>query len=380
MKKTFFTLIIFFLSISLFSQSEEVESEKGHSHNIKNNKSFIKGGFGQFYYNKNEDQKGNLSISDFVLRAGYKFSDKWYFFGKVAVEDLDEFSVENLFLNYAFNHELNFRAGLMALPVGHHNQEHTPNLFLGVELPIMYQNLIPFEWNDVAVGIHGEIHELELDYQLYLSSGLKSYDTSGGLISSMNGFRDGRQEEFSCILPAIVGRVDYNGIDNLRLGTSLFVNQTNSDNVKKISELKDDKTSLLVSIITADAEYHNLGFSLKGEVVYSHLSGTNEYNKLTIDKLNSSMIGGYAELGYNVLTLLNSKQKLIPFVRYGISNTQLKRSKNVLKNDAFEQKELNIGLNYAPTENILLKTDYTLIKDGNNTKNNSYRVALCFLW
>lgn len=373
-KYNFILLFSLLLTLPLLAQEE-----LPHTHGVSDNKHFIKGGFGEFLYHRHMHDGSvsqHVSPHHFVLRMGYLFQEKWYFFGKIAVEHRDEFVLENLFLNYHTSDHLNLKGGLFALPIGLHNQSHTPDAYFGVQLPSMYRAIIPFEWNDMALGVDGEWHDAGLHYQLYLMTGFKSYTPQGGTIDAANGLRHARQTHHSSFgLPGLVGRVAYDGVAHLSLGMSALLHQTETS-----QQEQNDSTSLGITMLTADAKWYYQGVTLKGEVVYTHLSGASAYNAIAGKDVGQKMLGGYAEVGYNLLQRIKTKQQLVPFVRYGYTDTHWKVETPTIRNKKYGRQELTVGINYSPIKNVLLKADHTLSTDRAGEREQMTRAALCFLW
>ena len=88
------------------------------------------GGYAQIDYNQkfssDTRSNGNLDVHRMVLMFGYRFNPKTQFIAEVEYEHVEEVYVEQAFLNYQINDWLNFRGGLMLIPMGIINEYHEP--------------------------------------------------------------------------------------------------------------------------------------------------------------------------------------------------------------------------------------------------------------
>lgn len=94
------------------------------------------GAYGQIDYNQpfNDTTRsnGNLDVHRMVLFMGYQFNDKVQFATEIEFEHVSEVFVEQAFLNYKINDKINFRGGLMLIPMGIINEYHEPTTYNGV--------------------------------------------------------------------------------------------------------------------------------------------------------------------------------------------------------------------------------------------------------
>ena len=98
---------------------------------------------------------------------------------------------EQAFLQYKINNFINFRGGLILIPMGIINEYHEPVAFYGVERPFVDNNITPTTWREVGFGVNGNILNASLKYQAYLVNGFSSYDGEG-LLRGSDGLRRGR--------------------------------------------------------------------------------------------------------------------------------------------------------------------------------------------
>ena len=121
-------------------------------------------GYMDFHLNRPTD--GSPAILDFhrfVLLFTHSFSDRLRFVGELelehaVVEGLEEggeLELEQAYLDFLAHPALNFRAGMLLVPVGIINERHEPPVFHGVERPFVDTVIVPTTWFEAGAGIHG---------------------------------------------------------------------------------------------------------------------------------------------------------------------------------------------------------------------------------
>src|SRR5436309_8437369 len=104
-----------------------------------------------------------LDFHRFVLLFTHRFSDRIRFVGELGVEHAfvegleksGELELEQAYLDFLLKPSLNFRAGMVLVPVGIINERHEPPVYHGVERPFVDTFIVPTTWFDAGAGIHG---------------------------------------------------------------------------------------------------------------------------------------------------------------------------------------------------------------------------------
>ena len=317
------------------------------------------GGYGQIDYNEPDGSKaGNLDIHRLVLLFGYKFNDKVSFLTEIEYEHVKEVYVEQAYLKYKANENVNVLAGLMLVPMGIINEFHEPTTYYGVERPNVDKYIVPTTWRELGIGISGNINTASLKYQAYLFNGFKSYADGSGILRGSDGLRKGRQKGAESVInaPNFSAKLDYYGIMGLRLGLSGYFGKTQTD------DSTIDDTTVGVAMLGFDARYKYNNLELRGQYITTNLSDTDEYNTLTGKDLGSKMNGLYAEIAYNFD--LQGVEKLTPFLRYEKHNTHAETIGSLTANKAYDRDELIFGLNYKVAEGAAFKVDYQLMNNA----------------
>lgn len=340
------------------------------------------GGYGEVHYNQPLDgdvrQNGKLDVHRVVLLFGYQFNDRTQFVTEVEFEHVEEVYIEQAWLQYKLNDFINFRSGLVLIPMGLVNEYHEPTTFNGVERPLVDKYITPSTWREIGLGFTGDILPASLRYQAYLVNGFNGYDDEANF-NGKNGFRGGRQKGIESYISAanFTGKVEYYGIRGLNVGLSGYFGKSQSmlyDGVAKDDDAAmstADSSAIGISMIGLDARYQYQGLELRGQFYYAGLSNTEQYNEFTADAdgtpndLGSAMMGYYAEAGYNVLRLFsNTDKKLVPFVRYSNYNTHAAMEEPYTKNDAYNRNVITTGLTFHIAKGAVLKTDMQFFSDG----------------
>lgn len=369
--------VLLLASIAFAQQADDVQNQFSNSAEniLSSNSKLVVGGYGEVHYNQPFDSdtksNGDLDVHRIVMLFGYNFNSQTQFVTELEFEHVYEVLVEQAFLQYKLNNYVQFRGGLMLVPMGIINEYHEPSTFNGVERPLIDNLIAPTTWREIGVGVTGNILPVSMKYQAYLMNGFNGYDGSAHL-SGKNGLRKGRQKGAESYMssPNFTGKVEYYGVRGLNVGLSGYFGNTQStlyDGIDKndASALaKADSSVVGVSMLGADARYNIQGLQLRGQLYYTSLSNSDQYNAFTSSDLGSSMIGWYAEVGYNVLRTMQTEKQLVPFVRYEFLDTHNSVEGSVQKKASYEKNALSAGLTFALTKGAVVKGDVQFLKSG----------------
>ncbi len=356
------------------------------------------GGYGGVHYNQPLDAEvrlnGNMDVHRFIMLLGYSFNSSTQFISEIEFEHVKEVYIEQAFLQHKINNFINFRAGLMLTPMGITNEYHEPNLFRGVERPLIDTYITPTTWREIGAGFMGYILPVSIKYQAYLMNGFKSYD--GGPLLNGKGLRSSRQKGAESIFssPNFAGKMEYFGIRGLNVGASVYAGNTQStlyNGVEKnnASEMaRADSSVVGLAMFGLDARYSFKGLELKGQYYYAGISNTDQYNHFTAkpdgtpNDVGSSLTGFYLEAAYNVFRPLhNVRSELKPFVRYEKWNTQNTVEQGFTLNPAYDKKAIISGLEWEMARGALLKADMQFVKttgESNYVKTFNAGVGVMF--
>jgi hypothetical protein len=388
MKKNDIIALIILLMFSVSAEAQKVLPENTNSADrlLKSDSKLTIGGYGQIDFNKpfssDVHSVGNLDVHRLVLLFGYQFNERTRFITEIEFEHVKEVYVEQAFLQYKINNHINFRGGLMLVPMGLINEQHEPPTFNGVERPLVDKYISPTTWREIGFGFQGNLLAPSLKYQVYLMNGFNGFDGDPHL-SGSNGLRKGRQKGAESFMssPNFTFRVENYSLRGLSIGLSGYFGKTQSTLYDGMT--KGDNTAMAtydssrvgISMIGVDAKYSRSGFQFKGQFYYTSLSNTDQYNTFTADlgelnDLGSLMIGYYIEAGYNVFKGLESiDSELIPFVRYESYNTHHEVDGSITANKAYNKSAITAGLGLKLTPGAVLKMDVQFL---NSEASNMY--------
>lgn len=341
-------------------------------------------GYAQIDYNQPLDaevrKNGVLDVHRLVLLFGYRFNERTQFLTEVEFEHVSELYVEQAYLQHRISPYLNFRGGLLLIPMGIINEYHEPPTYFGVERPHIDNIIAPTTWREIGAGFTGNILPVSIMYQLYLVNGFNGYNGAAQL-SGSKGLRSGRQKGANSYIsaPNLALKTEYYGIKGLSLGLSGYFGDTQSSLYNGISKddrqakLRADSSVVGIAMLGIDARYTTGALHLRGQYYHVGLSNTEQYNRFTAkngvdNDLGRAMNGYYLEAGYNILSFFPSaKTELIPFLRYEGFNTHASTSGFDPK-PVYEKTVITAGLNYYLTKGAVLKIDGQFLKAKNESR------------
>jgi len=317
------------------------------------------GGYGELHANFFEDSASNeIDFHRFVLFFNHEFNDWISLYSEVEIEhtsisDTDdgssggEVKLEQAFVQLNWNEQSSTDVGLFLMPVGILNDYHEPTTFYGVERNDVEANIIPTTWFEGGVRqTHRFANGLSLE---------------GGITSGLNvgddfRIRSGRQDVSKAPAeePGFVTRARYTGISGLELAASFFYQDD-------LAQEADTDFSGLLS--TAHAVYSFEGFTLKALYAQWNLNGDD------VPGDAERQFGWYLEPSYR-WSLSEQYGDLGIFARYS--------DYEYYNNSQRENEVLALGVNWWPTDNVVLKADFEQYDNGSddNGRDNDHSVNL----
>ena len=316
---------------------------------------------------------GKMDVHRLVIFMGYKFNDRAHFVSEIEIEHVKELYVEQAFLNYKITDKINFRGGLMLIPMGIINEYHEPTTYNGVERPNMDGKIVPTTWREMGAGFSGNLDDISLKYQLYAVNGFNSYN-GGATLRGSDGFRKGRQKGAESFIssPNFSGKVDYYGIRGLKIGAAGYFGNTQSTAYNGILRSdttqameRADSTVLGIAMFGLDARFNYKALQMRGQFVMANIDNSNAYNVYNSKDLGSSMMGYYGELGYDVLSLIkkDAKERVVLFGRYEFYDTHNSVAGDLEKNDSYARTDITLGVNYHVANGAVIKGDYQMFSN-----------------
>lgn len=308
------------------------------------------GGYGELHYNNWSYDKGGdkkeLDLHRFVVFINHEFNDSIRFFSEFEiehafVEDTDggtnggAVEVEQAYIQFDLSDNTKANAGVFLIPVGILNETHEPTTFYGVERNPVESNIIPTTWWEGGAMLSG-YYASGFSYDLALSSGL-----DGG-----TNIRGGRQKtsKASADNLALTFRIKYTGISGLELATTV---QAQDDMTQDSSDAIDGAT-----MVEAHARWNVADFTFTG--LYARWDIDVNTAATQADKDKDTQDGGYLEASY----------KLNP--EFGVFVRQNEWDNGGSGDTSISQTD--VGFNYWPHENVVLKADYVTHDNNDDAK------------
>lgn len=287
-----------------------------------------------------------------------------------------EVKVEFATLDYLVNDPVNFRAGIILLPLGKFNLLHDAPLRDLTDRPLVNQRIIPTTLFQPGVGLYGTFYPTalsQLNYEIYVTNGFtNAFGGSGnpgvgspavpGLsnITTTNGIRSARNvsTDFDNNRgKAVVGRIAFSPLLGVEVGGSGFFGSY------------DPGSKRPLSIWAVDWTLQRGPFELIGEAAWAYIKD-NHLNSVTFAATGNPrrMQGYYVQLNYHFLPQWLTNLAPSHFRQEISTLTAIARWEQMNLgqdlNDATEagkrgqRQRLTLGLNFRPTEDTVIKTDF----------------------
>lgn len=145
-----------------------------------------------------------------------------------------------------------------------------------------------------------------------------------------------------------------------------------------------------VTIGSFDAQYMSRNLIARANFIYGTITDSKEIYDINRKYFNST---GYpitpfgkaamaygAEVGYNILSFFNTKERLFPFIRYEYYNTGQQIASGAQKLPRYKRDLITVGLNYYLLSSLVLKFDYSHRRIGGNAYNSedTFGVTLAY--
>ncbi len=316
------------------------------------------GGYGELHYN-NLDGEGGASDKDeidfhrFVLFFGHQFNDRIRFFSELELEHsiagddkVGEVELEQAYVEFDLNDQHRARAGMFILPVGIINETHEPNTFYGVERNSVEKDIIPSTWWAGGVSLSGELAP-GWSYDAALHEGL---NTDAG---SSYKIRSGRQKtgEARADDLAFTGRIKWTGMAGLELAATY---QHQSDITQSL-----DASAGSADLLEVHAVYNSGPFGVRALYALWDLDGT-----------GPASIGADEQMGWYIEPSYRFNDRFGAFARYSLWD-------NAAGDNAdSEKKQIDVGLNYWPHPDVVLKADYQQQDNDNGANQDGFNLGV----
>jgi len=343
------------------------------------------GGYGEMYYANPDNGDDYSNVYRFVTYFGYRFNDSIILNAELEFEnggatpqDPDNSGyvvMEFLYLDFLFNDAFNLRVGSLLVPIGHIGLRHEPTLFNTVQRPEVERYLIPTTWGENGALAYGRFDSLGLEYQAGVINALNinNDNTSTG---GNKWIRSGRQGSGNKAAwdPAFVGRLDYTGINGLKVGASVYYGGGSNLKDPAPTDPIQDVSGLRTTMFDLHAQYDNGPFSFYGLYTQTTLDGAENISPNAVKKGS----GYYGNVSYDVGELVGLDYTIPLFAQYQNYNP-VEQTVDGSNQDTYQTELTTIGLNFFPMDQVVLKADYTM-KTVNGVDSNIASLGFGFIF
>ncbi|MBI3828149.1 MAG: hypothetical protein HY291_01445 [Planctomycetes bacterium] len=336
------------------------------------------GGYSEFAYTDRGDRTKEFDQTRTVLEFGAQVHDRVRFYSEFEFEHggvivgeeagSGEWELEQSWVDFQFSDAINFRAGMLLVPVGRYNLYHEGWINNFVDRPLVDRRVIPSTWFEEGAGLHGQL--LDKDY---LGISYEAYFFNPGRANEVTqeGFRDIHNEGNSPIYrnnKAGAFRVAFEPArslkrfaDLLEIGVSGYVSGFNGlREGEGEPKLGGDGTIQLFALDwTYEKSFKKKGtLGVRGEAAMAHVSPGREP-----DAPGQQAWGWYTEAYYSFWPGFLTKSafgrdfkdpRLVFAVRYDWTDLNI---------DSFNRNDMSrttVGLSYRPTSRVVFKLDYQM--------------------
>lgn len=333
---------------------------------------------------------GRVDIPHAVIMSGYDFGRGWsvgteieFEHGGVEAaveketEETGEFeqeierggevALEQFWVQKSFGKHLNIRAGHIVVPVGMTNNNHTPNMFFGVYRPEGENTIMPCTWHETGVSVWGRAGAFRYEVQLLPSLNSNLFNDAGWVHNGSASPYEFRPANGI----SSAARVDWTGIDGLRLSLSGYVGNSFSNDItttvySETSRYYGAKGTVVIGAF--DFAYRNRWLTVRGNADYGHLgdaalisSRNKNQTTMTGNPYPHTTVGEVAwdagiEAGVNLLAWGNSRGKLYLFGRYDHYDSFVP-AEGLTDVEWAERQCVSAGINYCPLPEIAIKAE-----------------------
>jgi hypothetical protein len=342
------------------------------------------GGYIQTTYTDFEKQDSNFNIRRFILFVGAEISKHFRITSEIEFEfggtpfkgdsfgstEPGEVLLEQAYLDWLIHPAINFRGGVVLVPLGAFNTHHDPPERAFSERPLVDLFIIPTTWFEVGLGLHGAFavgNNLEMNYEMYVINGLDDNITDGFGLRQARGSLgapgdNNNNKGFAGrigLLPGNILGIPLNGLD---IGFSYYYGKYDDDDDRAISLLAVDLTYRIGPFtFLFEGARADLDAGLSNRVVNG--------NRIPVP---TQMEGFYVEVDYsfwpaflNNTFLARDKPSFTLALRYDEIDTDDDRT-----TAGGDRQRLSFGFNFRPLPETVLKFEWHFdVDDRDNPAN-----------
>jgi hypothetical protein len=292
-----------------------------------------------------------------------------------------EVKLEFAQIDYLFNETINFRAGIILVPVGKFNLLHDTPLNDLADRPMVSRLIIPSTWSDTGVGLYGTLYPSslsKLDYEFYVVNGMQGQNGASASVSpsDQNGLRNvrGSFARDPGDHKSVVGRVAFSPMLGIEVAGSGYYGVWNNKGAGGVNN-RDDK----MGIYALDWTLQRGPFEIIGEAAWSRIEGTQVAGSF-VPKGPVGMMGYYIQGNYHFMPDILKKwapghfsdastfTATVRWEEVDTDTTDVTRTSPTVGN-VRDLQRLTLGLNFRPIEDTVFKFNWQFNSQLNRSPN-----------
>jgi predicted porin len=311
------------------------------------------GGYGELHYNNldtDDGRKKEIDFHRFVLFFGHQFTDRLRFFSELELEhaisssdDDGEIELEQAYVEYDLTQNHHIKGGMFILPVGILNETHEPPTFYGVERNPVERNIIPATWWAGGAELTGEI----------APGWSYNFGVHEGLDSDSYSIRGGRQKTSNADAHdlASTGRIKWTGVPGIEVAGTIQYQEN-------ITQGTDNDASAWLYEVHTDIQRGPFGLRAL-------------YAMWNVDGDGAEAAGRDEQEGFYIEPSFKFTPKFGVFARYNQWDNEAGSSSDT------EKKQYDLGFNYWPHPDVVLKGDYQKQdNEGNVNEQDGFNLGI----
>lgn len=328
-------------------------------------------GYGELTYSKPSDSSADATadVARFVIGLEYQFDEKTHLNTELEVEhavssssDPGEIEVEQAYIDHEIHDGVYAKAGLFLIPVGLLNENHEPTRYYGVFRNFVETSIIPTTWREGGIAIQGNTaNGLRWDAGLTTGFDLSKWDFSSESEAAESPLGSIHQELALARAKdvSIFAALNYTGINNLKLGASIFTGGASQGQLN---------TSSHITLWETHARWTPGNADLSALYARGSISNTSAINTTMVGNptlIPESFFGWYLQAAYRLWQ--QDHYSFNPFIRYERFNTASSYATiaaGLTPTTLPDQKAFTTGFNFNIADGVVLKADYVSMKDS----------------
>ena len=294
----------------------------------------------------------NSMVADRILvMAEIEFEHGGFVKGAKNGDTDGEIKIEYATLDISFAPFLSFRGGVILSPLGRFNLTHdSPQRDL-TNRPLVARQIIPTTLSEAGMGFFGTFFlgaASLVGYEIYVVNGFNEKIIGDGTTRIRKG--RGSQKSDNNDGKSLVGRVNFSPILGLDVGGSFHVGAY------------DDEGEDYLTIVSGDVDFVSGPIHLRGNFAFASIDGAPENS--------DSQFGVYGQIGCHFL------RGSIPTFPDSVFTGTLRF--DFIDFEDSDETRYTLGLNWRPVEDTVLKLDYEMYDEDEDSDGLIFSVASYF--